>query len=42
MKPSFKSGYFAIAGGPSVRLLLQLKSAVEITYPRDAAPQTAQ
>ncbi len=28
--------------GPSVRLLLELKSAVEITYPRDAAPQTAQ
>jgi len=28
--------------GPSVRLLLELKSAVEITYPRDAAPQPAQ
>lgn len=28
--------------GPSVRLLLELKSAVEITYPRDAAPPTAQ
>ncbi len=28
--------------GPSVRLLLELKSAVEITYPRDAAPQSTQ
>jgi hypothetical protein len=26
--------------GPSVRLLMELKSAVEITYPRDAAPAT--
>jgi len=26
--------------GPSVRLLLELKTAVEITYPRDAAPAT--
>lgn len=26
--------------GPTVRLLLELKAAVEITYPRDAAPAT--
>ena len=27
--------------GPSVRLILELRSAVEITYPRDAATETA-